>query len=420
MYPSVARHLCDMMGTYVLFFSGINALDTRAFRAASLLSLVWYIRSLGLAERVCACRQMVLHILPFQSRDHPLGAAHDPYPIMDSCPTIVPFTSRCPAYLLRFLHLYAFAIVLLLLESKYYMDYQVLLFYKYVTIVNPQELKETYLALCEKYELKGRTILASEGINSTLEGTIENTEKFLEEFLQDSRFTDIHIKRSKGDGSSFPRLSVKVRNEIVGTRFPKEIDPRIQTAPHMTADELHALYEKQEDFIIVDMRNSYEYASGHFENSIDPGMDASRQLPEVLEKLDVHDDKKIVTVCTGGVRCEKMAAYLVHKGFKNVHQLDGGMHTYMEKYPEGHFKGTLFTFDDRLVMDFGGNREIIGKCKRCEAPNEQYQNCANAECNMLFLICNECMSAEGPGFCSEKCEKSTARVVQRVRGKVTV
>lgn len=297
--------------------------------------------------------------------------------------------------------------------------YQVLLFYKYVTIVNPHELKDLYLVLCEKYELKGRTIIAEEGINSTLEGTIENTENFLKEFLADPRFSDMHIKRSKGDGNSFPRRMVKVRNEIVGTRFPKEIDPRIQTAPHMSAEELHALYEKQDDFIVLDMRNSYEYESGHFENSIDPGMDASRQLPEVIKKLNVHHDKKIITVCTGGVRCEKMSAYLVHQGYTNVHQLDGGMHTYMEKYPEGHFKGTLFTFDDRLVMDFGGNREIVGKCKRCGVANEQYQNCANAECNMLFLICNDCMSAEGPGFCGEKCEKSTARVVQRVRTSVS-
>lgn len=295
------------------------------------------------------------------------------------------------------------------------MQYQVLLFYKYVTIENPKELMGLYKALCEKYELKGRTIIAEEGINSTLEGTVENTENFLKEFLTDIRFSDMQIKRSHSDGNSFPRCMIKVRNEIVGTRFPKEVDPRIQTAPHMSADELHAMFENGEDFVGIDMRNSYEYESGHFANSIDPGMDSSRELPEKLEKLRVYKDKKIVTYCTGGVRCEKMSALLVREGFENVYQLDGGMHSYMEKYPEGHFKGTLFTFDDRLVMDFGGNREIIGKCKRCDAPNEQYQNCANAECNMLFLICNDCMSEEGPGFCSPKCETSTVRVVNRVR-----
>lgn len=296
------------------------------------------------------------------------------------------------------------------------MNHQVLLFYKYTTIFDPEALKSMYIELCKKYALKGRTIIAEEGINSTLEGTIENTEGFLVEFLQDTRFAGMQIKRSEGKGVSFPRLMVKVRDEIVGTRFAKEIDPRVTTAPHISADELHTLFEEGEDFIGIDMRNSYEYASGHFKDSIDPGMDASRELPEKLEKFRIHKDKKIVTYCTGGVRCEKMSAYLLQEGYTNVHQLDGGMHSYMEKYPDGHFKGTLFTFDDRLVMDFGGKREIIGKCKRCDAPNEQYQNCANAECNMLFLICNDCMSSEGPGFCGEKCEHSTARVVQRIRG----
>lgn len=297
------------------------------------------------------------------------------------------------------------------------MDYQVLLFYKYITIENPEELRKAYLSLCEKYNLKGRTIIAPEGINSTLEGLTENTEDFLKEFLVDIRFSDMQIKRSRGNGKSFPKLSVKVRNEIVTTRFPKEIDPRVKTATHLKPEELHSWYETNKDFVVIDMRNSYEYVSGHFKNSIDPGMNASRELPEKLEKLKNVKDKTVLTVCTGGVRCEKMSAYLMHQGFKDVYQLDGGMHTYMEKYPAQNFLGTLYTFDERLTMDFGGDREIIGRCKRCDDKTEKYQNCANAECNMLFLICNDCMSAEGPGFCSAKCEASPARVVQRVRGK---
>jgi UPF0176 protein len=296
------------------------------------------------------------------------------------------------------------------------MKFQVLLFYKYVTISNPQELKDSYVELCKKYNLKGRTIIAEEGINGTVEGLVEDTEKFAHELLQDARFSDMQIKRSKGDGDSFPKLSVKIREEIVGTRFPKEVDPTKLTAPHLAPEELREWYEKDKDFVVVDMRNSYEFESGHFKKSIDPGMSASRELPELIDKIkEETKDKTILTVCTGGVRCEKMSAYLLHKGFKDVYQLDGGMHTYMEKYPGKDFLGTLFTFDNRLVMDFGGEREVIGTCKRCGATNEQYQNCANAECNMLFLICNDCMSSEGPGFCSEKCERSTVRVVNRVR-----
>jgi UPF0176 protein len=297
------------------------------------------------------------------------------------------------------------------------MNFQVLLFYKYVHISNPLELKDYYLTLCEKYNLKGRTIIAEEGINSTLEGTIKDTEDFISEFLADPRFSDMQVKRSISDGKSFPRLSVKIRDEIVGTRFPKEVDPTKKTGIYLKPEELREWYEQEKDFVVVDMRNSYEFESGHFKNSIDPGMTASRELPEKIAAIkEKAQDKPILTVCTGGVRCEKMSAYLLHQGFKDVYQLDGGMHSYMEKYPGKDFLGTLFTFDDRLVMDFGGEREVIGKCKRCGASNEQYQNCANAECNMLFLICNDCMSSEGPGFCSEKCERSTKRVVQRVRG----
>jgi UPF0176 protein len=239
----------------------------------------------------------------------------------------------------------------------------------------------------------------------------------LKEFLQDERFSDMQIKRSSSKGESFPRLSTKVRNEIVGTRFPKEVDPTKKTGIYLKPEELRAWYEDDKDFVVVDMRNSYEFESGHFKKSIDPGMAASRELPQLIDKIRKETkDKTILTVCTGGVRCEKMSAYLLHEGFDNVYQLDGGMHSYMEKYPGKDFLGTLFTFDDRLVMDFGGEREVIGTCKRCGVKNEQYQNCANAECNMLFLICNDCMSAEGPGFCSEKCEKSTVRVVNRMRG----
>ena len=298
------------------------------------------------------------------------------------------------------------------------MQFQVLLFYKYVPITDTDALKKSYTALCEKYHLTGRTVIAEEGINSTLEGVIEDTENFLKEFLQDTRFSDIHVKRSKGAGASFPRLSIKLRPEIVGTRFPKEVDPTKMTGKYLKPEELRTWYEEDRDFVVVDMRNSYEFESGHFKKSIDPGMTASRELPEKITKIKEEvKDKTVLTVCTGGVRCEKMSAFLLHAGFDKdkVYQLDGGMHTYMEKYLGKDFLGTLFTFDNRLVMDFGGKRDVIGTCKRCGVSNEQYQNCANAECNMLFLICNDCMSHEGPGFCSEKCESSVSRVVSRIR-----
>lgn len=158
------------------------------------------------------------------------------------------------------------------------------------------------------------------------------------------------------------------------------------------------------------MRNDYELESGYFEKTVNDeigfNLNASRDLPEALEKsnLRIHKDKKILTVCTGGVRCEKMSAYLINQGFQNVYQLHNGMHTYMEKYPGENFKGTLFTFDNRMVMDFGGkNREIIGKCVICNNNSENYTNCSNNSktnkddkskklCNKKVIVCEECIN----------------------------
>lgn len=286
-----------------------------------------------------------------------------------------------------------------------FMQQQVLLFYKYVTIENPQEVADSLRALASGLELTGRILVAEEGINVTLEGTVPYTEEFVCEFLKDPRFIDVQIKRSESHGGAFPKLSVKVRKEIVGTRIsPEEADPRVKTSPHLPPEELRRWYEEGKDFVVVDMRNSYEFASGHFKNSIDPGMQASRDLPRAVEKLEPLKDKTVVTVCTGGVRCEKMSAYLLHKGFSDVYQLDGGMHTYMEKYPGEDFVGGLYTFDARKVMDFGGDREIIGICALCGDKTEQYVNCANVQCHLHFLAC-ESHGRDGDIYCSPECEK---------------
>jgi UPF0176 protein len=259
------------------------------------------------------------------------------------------------------------------------MYYTVLLFYKYVTIKDTPALMAYLRGVCEALSLKGRIILAEEGINGTLEGRTEDAEKFLELFLADRRFKNIDVKKSEGTGEAFPKLSIKVRNEIVSTQFPKHIDPRKKTGKHLKPEELYKWYEEGKDFVVVDMRNSYEIKSGFFEKTVDPGLKASRDLPSAVEKLRIHQDKTIVTTCTGGVRCEKMSAYLLDQGFKNVYQLHNGMHSYMEKYPGKHFKGTLYTFDNRKVMDFGGEREVVGKCLDCSAQTEEYYDLLNKE-----------------------------------------
>jgi UPF0176 protein len=213
----------------------------------------------------------------------------------------------------------------------------------------------------------------------------------------------MQVKRSAGTGRAFPKLSVKVRDEIVGTGFGKEIDPRVKTAPRITPEELREWFERGEDFTIVDMRNDYEYQSGRFAGSVNPGLEASRDLPSALPKLEPFKGKKVLTVCTGGVRCEKMSAFLLEHGFEDVYQLENGIHGYMEKYPGQDFEGALYTFDNRLTMDFGGERSVVGRCKLCDASTEAYVNCANNFCHLHFLACEACQGASGT-FCSEACK----------------
>lgn len=289
------------------------------------------------------------------------------------------------------------------------MAYQVLLFYKYVTLEDPAAFAADFRALCERHHLTGRVIIAEEGINATLEGQTERTEDFLKELLKDQRLKDMLVKRSEGTGEVFPKLSVKVREEIVGTHFPQEkADPRVRTAPHLTPEEMKLWLKSNEEFVIVDMRNDYEYAAGHFKNSINPGLANSRDLPEALPQLEPLKKRKVVTVCTGGIRCEKMSAFLMSNGFEDVYQLENGIHGYMEKYPGEDFLGTLYTFDGRVTMDFGGDREIVGSCYKCKSKTENYVNCANFDCHLHFLCCEECLSPEGAAYCSDTCKLTLA------------
>lgn len=283
------------------------------------------------------------------------------------------------------------------------MPYQVILFYKYVTLTDPEVVRSRLLVAAQKLSLKGRVLIAEEGINGTLEGTDEQLVSFIEILRAEQPLTDIEIKWSAGTGSSFPKLKVKVRKEIVGTHFDSEIDPRIETAPRITPQELNTWINEGRDFTIVDMRNDYEYASGHFAGSVNPGLNNSRDLPGAIDTLTPLKEKTVLTVCTGGIRCEKMSAYLMKQGFTDVHQLDSGIHGYMQQYPGKDFLGTLYTFDERVTMDFGGDREIVGTCKPCGQKTETYINCANDVCHLHFLICDACNKENA--CCSAECEQ---------------
>lgn len=288
------------------------------------------------------------------------------------------------------------------------MKHQILLYYKYVTIEDPVSFMNEQRALCERLELKGRIIVAEEGINGTVEGTLSSTEAYIEEMNKDERFSDMWYKKSEGTGNAFPKLSVKVRPEIVSSYWGKEIDPSKETGKYLSADELHEWFEEKKEFYIVDMRNDYEHVSGHFQDSLLPDLANFRDLREEVKNLEHLKDKTVLTVCTGGVRCEKASAFLLKHGFTDVYQLHGGIVSYMEKYPNQHFKGQLYVFDGRVTMGFNvddPDREIVGRCQVCDQPSEHYINCANLNCHVHIICCDECCDENGQGYCKECREK---------------
>ncbi len=270
-------------------------------------------------------------------------------------------------------------------------QYIVILFYKFVTIENPGALRVVQLVLATRLGLKGRVIIAQEGINATLEGTAEAIAEYKRELLTDPRFADVVIKESEGTGRAFPKLAVKVRDEIV-TLKAGEFDVPNQTATELSAEELEKWYEEGEDFVVLDLRNDYEIESGAFERTVNPKLRNFRDLPAKLPELEDLKTKKVVAVCTGGIRCTKATCLLKEKGFKQVYQLKDGIHTYLAKYPGKNFKGSLFVFDNRMTTPVveTPHREIIGRCTFCHVPTEQYANDDSARPTIKLLCCEAC------------------------------
>ncbi len=286
--------------------------------------------------------------------------------------------------------------------------YKVILFYLYthITEENVRMLKAREEAVCSVLGLTGRIILAKEGINGTLEGPVEAITTYQKHLKKDKFFKKITFKESFSKGNSFPKMKVMIKEELVSTKLPKHIDPTVQTGVHINPVEMKRLYEKGEEFYVVDMRSDYEVNVGHFKNTVnaDWGMPASRELPNFVEKLKEYKDKKVITVCTGGVKCEKMSAFLLDQGFKDVYQLHNGIHAYMQKYPGEDFKGTLYTFDNRMTMDFGNRKpeDVVGKCYNCKIPCEKIGHCAFTLCHKHLIICDDC--EKNPVFCDDKCK----------------
>lgn len=294
------------------------------------------------------------------------------------------------------------------------MTNEIIIFYKYTSVTDPVGFAAWMREIGKERNLKGRVIIATEGINGTLEGASEDI-AYYEQALRECEygdFGDVWFKHSPGtpDMSAFPKMWVRVRDEIVTLRLKNtplgDVDPRVDTGKHIQPEELKQWFERGEEFEIVDMRNSYEYDLGHFKNSIDPKTESFFDLPKVVKNLEPIKNKKVLTVCTYGVRCEKASAYLKQQGFTDVYQLHGGIGTYMKKYPGQDFHGSLYVFDSRLAERFTDDYPVVGTCYHCGTASETYVNCKNDSCHRHMIVCEPC-NTEKAGNCGNCIQKKT-------------
>ena len=272
------------------------------------------------------------------------------------------------------------------------MDYRVLLYYKYVTIDDPETFAAEHLKFCKEHHLKGRILVSTEGINGTLSGTKEDTDKYIEHMHADNRFADLTFKIDEAESHAFKKMHVRPRREIVALDLEEDVNPREITGKYYSPKEFKAALE-DENTVILDARNDYEYDLGHFRGAIRPDITRFRDLPEwVRNNKEQLDGKNIVTYCTGGIRCEKFSGWLVKEGFENVGQLHGGIATY-GKDPETkgqYWDGKMYVFDERISVDVNQiDKTVIGKEHFDGTPCERYINCANPECNKQSLVSEE-------------------------------
>lgn len=274
---------------------------------------------------------------------------------------------------------------------------KVILYYKFVPVADAAITMRWQKELCSRLQLKGRIIISKHGINGTLGGDIENLREYKREMNRSIIFKGIMYKWSDSDGREFPRLSVKVRDELVSFGAPDEIvvDDKgvVGGGKHLKPEQVNALVNERDDVIFFDGRNAYEAAVGKFKDAVVPDTQTTRDFLTELEGDKYADikDKPIVTYCTGGIRCEALSVLMKNRGFKEVYQIDGGIVKYGEKYgDDGLWEGALHIFDDRMTHRFSDKSKDIGECIHCHGKTSRYINCAEVSCNKLVLVCDNC------------------------------
>lgn len=292
------------------------------------------------------------------------------------------------------------------MENK---DYQILLYYCYVKIDNPEEYREQHHLFCIENSIRGRIIISDEGLNGTVSGLKADTEKYMEYIHADPRFEKTEFKIDVSDGHAFTKIYVRYKPEIVHSAL-RHLDPNVRTGKHLEPEEFKKLKD-QEDVVILDVRSNYEHELGHFKDAITLDIDNFRDFPDQVKSLEHLKNKKVLTYCTGGIKCEKASAFLLEQGFEDVYQLHGGIIKYGMEAGGEDFEGKCYVFDNRIAVEVNTvNPTVISTCHICGTYSDRMVNCSNAACNAHLAICEEC-GWKMEGACSESCRENPKKRV---------
>lgn len=287
--------------------------------------------------------------------------------------------------------------------SNSHLSHVILAYYAFTPLSDPHSEVIAHQSFLKGKDVKSRIYLSEQGINGQMSASQEAAKEYIDWMHGREPFADMPFKLQPHHEHAFPRLTIKYRKELVAVGLDVDLGKR---GRHVSPEEWKRMLETQADRLLIDVRNEYEWKVGRFEGAELPPCDEFRYFPAYAEQLKQRIDPKktpVMMYCTGGIRCEIFSSILLESGFENVYQLDGGVINYGEKVGSAHWLGKLFVFDDRLTVAIDENQTpVIGECLYCQTATESYYNCANMDCNKLYLCCAFCLE-KSLGCCSDVC-----------------
>ena len=282
------------------------------------------------------------------------------------------------------------------------LDYNILLYYCYAEIEDPEAYRQEHHLFCIENNIRGRVIVSDEGLNGTVSGLKEDCARYMDYVKSDARFAKTDFKIDHYHQHAFSKINVRHKDEIVHSSL-RHINPNIKTGKHLAPNEFKKMKDG-DDVVLLDVRSNYEHELGKFKNAVTLDMENFRDFPEKLQELEHLKNKKIITYCTGGIKCEKASAYLLERGFQDVYQLHGGIIRYGIEEGGEDFEGKCYVFDNRVAIDVNKvNPTVVSACYVCGTKSDRMVNCANPTCNLHVPICEKC-GWEMEGACSDPCK----------------